>query len=176
MNHLLSKKFTGISLSIFILLLFCNTTCIGANRTIDLVISHKSVNFANKKISSAIAVNYQIPAPTLHFKKGDLVTINVCNHLDEGTAIHWHGILVPWQMDGVEGVTQKAIPPGKSFQYQFTLHQSGTYWYHAHAGAQEQQGVYGAFIIDPPEPPEYKYTKDYVVVLSDWSNVPGDKY
>lgn len=135
---------------------------------------YKTVCFAGKP-KKALAVNDQIPAPTLHFKEGDHVTINVYNRLLEETAIHWHGILVPWQMDGVFGVSQKGIPPGCVFRYQFTLHQAGTYWYHAHAGLQEQQGLYGAFLIDPPKAPSYKYTKDYVVVLSDWSNTPADQ-
>jgi CopA family copper-resistance protein len=140
-----------------------------ANRDINLVVSYKTVYFNNNP-RQAIAVNHQIPAPTLHFKKGDRVTIHVYNRLDQETAIHWHGMLVPWQMDGVLGVSQQGIPPGGVFHYQFTLQQSGTYWYHAHAGLQEQQGLYGAFLIDPPQRPDYHYTKDYVVVLSDWSN------
>ncbi|WP_420324293.1 multicopper oxidase domain-containing protein [Legionella santicrucis] len=149
---------------------FCfASTLFAAHRVIHLNVGYKSVSFTGK-IRPAIAVNNQIPAPTLHFKEGDEVTIIVHNHLDIGTAIHWHGILVPWQMDGVEGVTQKAIPPGGSFRYQFTLEQSGTYWYHAHAGLQEQQGLYGAFLVDPKIPSNYSYTKDYVVVLSDWIN------
>lgn len=141
---------------------------------VDLVVAYKNVNFAGKFVK-AIAVNNQIPAPTLHFKQGDKVIINVYNRLDKGTAIHWHGILVPWQMDGVSGISQKEIPPGSVFRYQFKLLQSGTYWYHAHAGLQEQQGLYGAFIIDPPNPAHYKYSKDYVVVLSDWSNSNPEK-
>lgn len=156
-------------LFLLIMGIFTFTPAFAANRTVNLVVAYKFVNFAGKSVK-AIAVNNQIPAPTLHFKEGDHVTINVYNHLDQGTTIHWHGILVPWQMDGVENVSQKAIPPGGVFHYQFTLEQSGTYWYHAHAGFQEQQGLYGAFIIDPPTPPHYQYTKDYVVVLSDWSN------
>jgi hypothetical protein len=82
-----------------------------ANQVINLDVAYKTVYFANKA-RKAIAVNNQIPAPTLHFKEGDHVTINVSNHLDKGTAIHWHGLLVPWQMDGVEGVSQTEIPPG----------------------------------------------------------------
>ncbi len=144
-------------------------SAIAAHHTINLTVHYKMVRYAGK-ISKAIAVNDQIPAPTLHFKKGDRVTLNVFNHLDKETAIHWHGLLVPWQMDGVLGVTQKGIPPGGVFHYEFTLEQAGTYWYHAHAGLQEQLGLYGAFIIDPIHPPLYKYTKDYVMVLSDWSN------
>ncbi|WP_154699399.1 multicopper oxidase domain-containing protein, partial [Legionella pneumophila] len=146
----------------------------GAKRTVNLVVAYKTVNFAGK-LRRAIAVNGQIPAPTLHFKEGDDVTINVYNHLDEGTSIHWHGLLVPWQMDGVDGVSQKPIPPGGVFHYRFKLHQRGTYWYHAHAKVQEQEGLYGTFIIDPPNPPSYHYTKDYVVVLSDWSNTRAEQ-
>lgn len=145
-----------------------------ADRTVDLVVDYKAVNFAGE-CRTALAINNQIPAPTLHFKEGDNVTINVHNHLDEGTSIHWHGLLVPWNMDGVKGVSQEAIPPGKVFSYKFKLKQSGTYWYHAHADLQEQEGMYGGFIIDPLEPPSYQYSKDYVVVLSDWSNTSTDQ-
>lgn len=145
-----------------------------SDKTINLVVGYKKVYFAGKAVQ-AIAVNDQIPAPTLHFKEGDRITINVYNHLDQDTAIHWHGMLVPWQMDGVEGITQRAIPPGLVFHYQFTLKQAGTYWYHAHKGFQEQQGLYGSFIIDPPQPTHYKYNKDFVVVLSDWSNTNPDQ-
>lgn len=152
-----------------IILLFSSSMIYANEHIVNLTIAYKTVNFANKE-RKAIAVNNQIPAPTLHFKKGDHIKINVYNNLDQDTAVHWHGILVPWQMDGVEGVNQKGIPPGGVFQYEFTLEQSGTYWYHAHAGLQEQQGLYGAFLIDPSQPPSYDYTKDFVVVLSDWSN------
>ncbi|WP_131782703.1 multicopper oxidase domain-containing protein [Legionella gresilensis] len=141
---------------------------------INLVVAYKWVNFAGK-MRRAIAVNNQIPAPTLRFKEEERVHIIVHNQLDVGTAIHWHGILVPWQMDGVEHVTQKPILPGKEFHYRFTPHQSGTYWYHAHADVQEQDGLYGAFLIDPKRPPAYQYNKDYVIVLSDWSNIPAEQ-
>jgi len=145
-----------------------------ADRTVDLVVDYKCVNFAGE-CRKALAINNQIPAPTLHFKEGDHVTINVHNNLDKGTSIHWHGILLPWNMDGVENVSQEPIPPGKTFSYKFQLKQSGTYWYHAHADFQEQEGMYGGFLIDPLELPAYPYTKDYVVVLSDWSNTSGDQ-
>src|SRR3990167_3143755 len=159
----------------FIAFLIClsffaiSNTAFAENKIVNLVLHYKIVNFAGKKIQ-AIAVNNKIPAPTLHFKEGDSIVINVTNHLNEGTTIHWHGIIDPWQMDGVEGVSQYAILPGKTFQYHFTLRQSGTYWYHSHSGFQEQQGLFGAFIIDPKKPPKYKYNKDEVIVLSDWSN------
>lgn len=161
-----------LSYSLITLLFF--HSAIAAHHIVNLSVQYKMVQYAGK-FQKAIAVNNQIPAPTLHFKKGDRVTINVSNHLDKETAIHWHGLLVPWQMDGVLGVAQKGIPPGGVFRYEFTLEQDGTYWYHAHAGLQEQLGLYGAFVIDPIHPTHYKYTKDYVIVLSDWSNTAPEQ-
>jgi CopA family copper-resistance protein len=160
-------------------LLLCGTLLIfpcafASEHEVNLEIGYKLVDFAGDD-KQAITANQQIPAPTLYFKEGDHVIINVHNQLDQETALHWHGILVPWQMDGVKGVNQEGIPPGKSFRYEFTLEQSGTYWYHAHAGLQEQQGLYGAFIIEPAQPASYKYTNDYVIVLSDWSNTNPDQ-
>jgi len=152
-----------------VILIFISFSVFSENRVVNLVVAYKTVHFSGKNVQ-AIAVNNQIPAPTLHFKQGDHVVINVFNHLNESTIIHWHGIILPWQMDGVEGISQRAIQPGKMFRYHFTLRQSGTYWYHSHAGFQEQQGLYGALIIDPKKPPTYHYNKDEVIVLSDWSN------
>ncbi len=119
--------------------------------------------------------NQQLPGPTLRFKQNEEVIINVHNKLDEPTTVHWHGIILPWQMDGVMGVSQEGIPPGATFQYKFKLLQSGTYWYHSHAGMQEQQGLYGAFIIEPEIPPSYHYDQDVVIVLSDWSNTDANE-
>ena len=145
-----------------------------ASRTVNLTVGYKTVNFTGST-QQALSVNQQIPAPILHFKEGDLVTLNVHNNMNQETALHWHGLLVPWQMDGVKGITQRGIKPGETFQYRFRLKQSGTYWYHAHAGLQEQRGLYGAFLIDPLKKPPYHYNKDYVVVLSDWSNTDPDQ-
>ena len=153
---------------------FLTTNIFAGERVINLVVAYKTVYFAGHA-RTAIAVNNQIPAPTLHFKEGDKVTINVYNKLNEETALHWHGMLVPWQMDGVLGVSQQGIPPQGFFRYHFTVRQSGTYWYHAHAGLQEQQGLYGALLIDPLKRPNYHYNKDYVVILSDWSNTNPDQ-
>ncbi len=154
--------------------LFFITNIFATDHVVDLVVAYRTVDFAGEPVK-AITANNQIPAPTLHFKEGDNVTINVHNQLDEETAIHWHGIILPWQMDGVLGISQRGISPGGVFNYKFTLHQSGTYWYHAHAGLQEQQGLYGAFLIDPQQNPNYQYTKDHVIVLSDWSNTHPDQ-
>lgn len=171
------KKLTfviSLVLSTAISMMF-SMECFSKEHVVDLQVDYKTVSFSGKTIRKAIAVNDQIPAPTLRFKQGDHVIINVHNNLDKGTSVHWHGVLVPWQMDGVEGITQKAIGAGCDFQYEFTLEQSGTYWYHAHAGTQEQDGFYGAFIVEPLEKPKYHYTKDYVIVLSDWSDAKGEQ-
>ncbi len=159
---------------LILIIIFAFSNAFAAHRVVNLTVDYKKVNFAGS-MSEAIAVNNQIPAPLLHFKEGDTVTINVRNNLDKETALHWHGLLVPWQMDGVLGISQKGIPPGGEFHYQFKLYQSGTYWYHAHAGLQEQQGLYGAFIIDPIKKPLYRYNKDFTIVLSDWSNTHPEK-
>lgn len=158
----------------FLLLLGC-LICYSAfakHHTTDLEISYQPVNYTGQ-LARGIMVNQQIPGPTLHFKEGDTVTINVHNKLDTEAAIHWHGLLLPWQMDGVLAISQRGIPPGGHFKYHFKLRQSGTYWYHSHAGLQEQEGLYGAIVIDPKTPPAYHYDKDFVIVLSDWSNTRG---
>lgn len=158
---------------IFLLTNFIYATAMADNVVVNLNVAYKYVNF-NGQCARAIAINNQIPGPTLHFKQGDHVTINVYNHMDKGTSIHWHGLIVPWEMDGVSNLTQAPIPPGGVYHYQFTLNQAGTYWYHAHDGMQESLGVYGAFIIDPPKQ-IYKVNADIPVVLSDWSNTDPDK-
>ncbi len=157
-----------------LLLLICAQPVLARNVSVDLHLDYKTVHFAGKDVQT-IALNNQIPGPTLHFREGDHVNINVYNHIKNGTAIHWHGILLPWQMDGVAHVTQAPIPQGGVFHYHFTLHQSGTYWYHAHSDLQEQQGVYGALIIDPLKPTPWKYNRDFVIFLSDWINTPADQ-
>ena len=163
------------SFTLILALLFVNQAE-AKTQLINLIVAYKQVNFTGTP-AQAIAVNNQIPGPILHLKEGQPVIINVYNRLNKGTSVHWHGLIVPWQMDGVSGVSQKPIPPGGVFHYRFTPHQSGTYWYHAHDGFQEQQGLYGGIIIDPNTPLPYHYNKDFVVVLSDWSNTsPGQIY
>lgn len=162
-----------VKLSFFFLSIFALSTALASNETVNLNVDYKTVNFTGKKVQ-ALAVNNQIPGPTLHFKEGDTVTLNVYNHLKEDTTIHWHGLIVPWNMDGVEHVSQAPIVPGDHFTYHFTLKQAGTYWYHAHAGLEEQEGLYGAIVIDPLQPSTFHYDKDYPIVLSDWTNTPAD--
>lgn len=137
----------------------------------DLTYSPTKVNLTGKE-RIATAINGSLPAPTLRWKEGDTVTINVTNNMADDTSIHWHGLILPSAQDGVPNISDgfKGIKPGETFQYSFPIKQSGTYWYHSHSGFQEQTGAYGAIVIDPKEPPPYKYDRDYVVMLSDWSD------
>lgn len=119
------------------------------------------------KPQQAIVANAHFPAPTLHWREGEDVTIKVTNTLQEPTSIHWHGIVLPYQMDGVPGISFDGIAPGETFTYHFRLQQSGTYWYHGHSGLQEQIGLLGAIVI-APEQETIKADRDYTVLLSDW--------
>jgi CopA family copper-resistance protein len=118
----------------------------------------------------AVAVNGSLPAPVLHWQEGDTVTVRVTNQLTEPTSIHWHGVLVPTGMDGVPGLSFAGIAPGETFTYQFPVRQSGTYWYHSHSGLQEQVGLYGALVIHPRDAEPVAFDRDYVVLLSDWTD------
>ncbi|MDD2758666.1 MAG: copper resistance system multicopper oxidase [Methylomonas sp.] len=116
----------------------------------------------------AIVANDDLPAPTLHWWEGEDVVLHVSNHLREQTSIHWHGIVLPYDMDGVPGISFDGIAPGQTFTYRFPVKQSGTYWYHGHSGMQEQQGLFGAIVIDTADHSHPAADRDYVVMLSDW--------
>ena len=118
----------------------------------------------------AIGVNGQVPAPILRWREGDTVTLAVTNRLSEPTSIHWHGIRTPTHMDGVPGLSFNGIAPGETFTYRFPVPQSGTYWYHSHSGFQEQSGLYGSIVIEPRAGYAQVFDRDYVVLLSDWSD------
>lgn len=120
--------------------------------------------------ATAITVNGSLPAPILRFREGDHVYLRVKNTLDVTSSIHWHGIILPANMDGVPGLSFNGIAPGETYDYHFPLNQSGTYWYHGHSAMQEQLGLYGALIIDPKEPEPFQYDRDHVVLLSDWTD------
>ncbi|WP_415887426.1 copper resistance system multicopper oxidase [Neptuniibacter sp. QD37_6] len=142
----------------------------------DLTIGKQTVNFTGAP-RFATTVNGSLPAPVLRFKEGETVTLRVTNTLTEDSSIHWHGLILPPEMDGVPGLSFAGIKPGESYNYQFKVTQSGTYWYHSHSGFQEQTGLYGAIVIEPKEPPPYTYDRDYVVMLSDWTDEdPNDVY
>ncbi len=117
----------------------------------------------------ALAINGTIPAPLIRLREGQNVRLIVENTLDEDTSIHWHGLIVPFQMDGVPGISFPGIRARSTFTYEFPLRQSGTYWYHSHSGLQEQLGHYGPMIIDPAGADPVAYDREHVIVLSDWS-------
>jgi len=135
---------------------------------IDLTIAEHAFD-VDGRLGHAVTINGSVPAPLLRLKEGDTVRLTVNNHLDEDTSIHWHGLLVPFEMDGVPGVSFPGIKPRSTFNYEFPLIQSGTYWYHSHSGLQEQLGHYGPIIIDPREPDPIASEREHVIVLSDWT-------
>ncbi len=137
----------------------------------SLQIGRLPVNFTGHT-RSAITVNQSLPAPTLRWREGDTVGVRVRNALaDQATSVHWHGLLLPANMDGVPGMSFDGIAPGQEYHYRFALRQSGTYWYHSHSMFQEQSGLYGAIVIDPLTPPPYRHDREHVVLLSDWTDL-----
>lgn len=140
-----------------------------SGNTFYLTIAQTMVNFSGKSCL-AITVNDSFPAPTLYWQEGETVTLHVTNLLSEKTSIHWHGLILPYFMDGAHGVSFSGIEPNSTFTYRFKVQQSGTYWYHSHSGMQEQLGLYGAIVIKPIKDDAIETERDYVVVLSDWTD------
>ncbi|WP_184626207.1 copper resistance system multicopper oxidase [Xanthomonas arboricola] len=137
----------------------------------SLQIGRMPVNLTGRP-RPAITVNQSLPAPTLRWREGDTVSVRVRNALaDQPTSVHWHGLLLPANMDGVPGMSFDGIAPGQEYHYRFALRQSGTYWYHSHSMFQEQAGLYGAIVIDPLTPPPYRHDREHVVLLSDWTDL-----
>ena len=137
---------------------------------LDLFIERTPMRVAGRTTGSPITINGTIPGPTLRMREGQEVVIRVHNRLrDKDTSIHWHGLIVPMDMDGVPGVSFAGIGPGRTFTYRFKVRQYGTYWYHSHSGLQEQLGHYGALLVDPADPEPFAYDRECVVVLSDWT-------
>jgi len=135
----------------------------------DLTIDIMPVNFTGRP-SRATTVNGSTPGPVLRWHESDSVTISVTNRLKHATSIHWHGVRVPADMDGVPGLSFGGVPPGETFEYHFPIRQSGTYWYHSHSGFQQQTGLIGAVIIEPRDHDPIEFDRDYVVLLSDWTD------
>jgi FtsP/CotA-like multicopper oxidase with cupredoxin domain len=138
-----------------------------------LDITEAPVNYTGRA-RVATTINGGIPGPTLRWKEGTTVTLRVTNHLSTPTSMHWHGVLLPFQMDGVPGISFDGIAPGETYVYRFPVRQSGTYWYHSHSGFQEQVGVYGAIVIEPAGAERYPSDRDYVVMLNDWTDDDPD--
>ena len=139
-----------------------------SGEAIELVIADQKINF-DGRTGNAITINGSLPGPVIRLREGEDVVIRVTNKLKETSSIHWHGLLVPPDMDGVPGVSFAGIKPGETFTYRFPVNQYGTYWAHSHSGGQELMGVYAPLIIDPIEPEPFKYDRDHIVMLSDYS-------
>lgn len=135
----------------------------------DLLIGETPVNITGAA-RTAMTINGTIPGPLLRWREGDTVTLRVRNKLSEDTSIHWHGMILPANMDGVPGLSFHGIAPDGMYVYKFQVKQNGTYWYHSHSGLQEQLGVYGPLVIDAKDPEPFSYDRDYVVMLTDWSD------
>jgi CopA family copper-resistance protein len=134
----------------------------------DLTIDRLPQRIGNQS-RTAVAVNGSVPGPTLRWHEGEDVVLRVTNRLQEPTSIHWHGLVLPYSMDGVPGISFAGIPAGSTFSYRFRVAQSGTYWYHGHSGFQEQEGLYGGIVIEPKLTSEPGADRDYLVLLSDWT-------
>ena len=139
-----------------------------SGNTIDLTIAETAFRIGNRT-ATARTINGTLPGPIIRLREGQDVTLRVTNHLKDTSSIHWHGVLVPPDMDGVPGVSFAGIKPGTTFVYNFRIKQYGTYWYHSHSPGQLQAGVYAPLIFDPLEADPIKYDREYVVVLSDWT-------
>ncbi len=136
---------------------------------LDLIVAPLPFNVTGRA-RSATAINGSVPGPILRLHEGDEATIRVTNRLSEPTSIHWHGIRLPADQDGVPGLSFAGISPGDTFTYRFPIKQAGTYWYHGHSGMQEQTGLYGPLVLVPRDSEPYQYDRDYVVMLSDWTD------
>ena len=135
---------------------------------ITLILARTPVVVAGRR-TLAVTVNGRFPGPLIRLKEGQDVRLKVVNTLDEDTSIHWHGLLVPYTMDGVPGISFPGIPPGETFTYAFTVRQAGTYWYHGHSNMQEAMGLFGPLVVDPAGEEPAPYDREYVLMLSDWS-------
>ena len=135
----------------------------------DLRIGASPIDITGRS-RTALTINGTMPGPLLRWKEGDTVTMRVTNALDDDTSIHWHGLILPANMDGVPGLSFAGIHPGTTYEYRFPVRQHGTYWYHSHSGFQEQQGIYAPIVIDAREPEPFQYDREHVVMLTDWTD------
>ena len=151
------------------------TTAIGAQAgTYDLTVDRVQIDTGDF-VKEGIGYNGASPGPVLRFKEGEEVTINVKNNLDEPTSIHWHGLILPYQQDGVPTISFDGIKAGETFTYKFPIVQAGTYWFHSHSGFQEPDGAYGAIVIEPKDREPFRYDREYVVQLTDKHRHSGDR-
>jgi CopA family copper-resistance protein len=145
-----------------------------SGREFDLTIGEMPVDFTGAT-RRATVVNGQLPAPLLRWRQGDAVTLRVRNALPVRSSIHWHGIILPADMDGVPGLSFMGIAPGETYTYRFTVNQAGTYWYHSHSRFQEQIGLYGPIVIEPRGGERFPTDREHVVLLSDWTDADPER-
>lgn len=139
-----------------------------AGPDVALTVAHQTLT-VDGAVRHAIGINGTVPAPLIRLRQGQTARLSITNRLEEDTSIHWHGLLVPFQMDGVPGISFPGIRPGDTFTYEFPVIQAGTYWYHSHSGLQEQAGHYGPIVIDPEGADPIAADREHVIVLSDHS-------
>jgi len=174
MNHYQQNPYpkilATIATSTVMMMILVSLTSFASAKTVkySLTIAEQEVNITGKPVVG-MTINGGIPGPTLRFSEGDTAVMHVTNTMNVPTSVHWHGLLVPPDMDGVPFVTYPPIKPGTTFTYRFPIRQTGTYWYHSHSGLQEQRGVFGSIVILPKEK-THGEDKDHVVVLSDWTD------
>jgi FtsP/CotA-like multicopper oxidase with cupredoxin domain len=145
-----------------------------ARTDFELEVGSIEVNFTGRQ-RTAVSVNGQVPGPLLVWPEGEVITVRVTNRLSVPTSIHWHGVIVPADMDGVPGLSFGGIPPGETFVYRFRVNQSGTYWYHSHSRFQEQVGLYGPIVIKPRGVERHAADREHVILLSDWSDTDPER-
>jgi FtsP/CotA-like multicopper oxidase with cupredoxin domain len=143
-------------------------------KVFNLIAEPVKRRLAPYKMMEVWGYNGSCPGPTIHANQGDRVRIIFDNHLPESTTIHWHGLEVPMEMDGLPYISQKPVPPGGQSTYEFTLHQEGTYFYHSHGAMQEMMGMIGLFILQPQKPYKPKVDHDYGLVLQEWAILPDN--
>lgn len=161
---------TRFARSAFLALLLASASSVALAADVELVIDEKVVNLTGRPVER-MTINGTIPGPTLRWREGEEAVIRVTNRMDEPTSLHWHGLILPGDQDGVPGFNGfKEIQPGETRTYRFPIQQSGTYWYHSHSGPQEQGGLYGPIVIEPAAGPKIATDRDYVVVISDFTH------
>ena len=161
-NSFMQKTWFGLALAAGVTLM----PGLSLAKTYDLTVDRVIIDTGDFQ-KDGIGYNGKSPGPVLRFQEGEDVTINVTNNLDESTSIHWHGLILPFQMDGVPKISFPGIEPGETFTYKFPIVQSGTYWFHSHSGFQEPDGAYGAIVIEPEKRDPFRFDKDYVVQFTD---------
>src|SRR5688572_28738434 len=143
-------------------------------KVFDIVVEHVRTEFVPGRIVDAWGFNGSVPGPTIEVIEGDRVRLNVENRLPEGFSMHWHGLEIPFEMDGMPGISQDLIPPGGRFVYEFTLRRNGTFFYHSHMAMQEMMGLIGLFIIHPRTAHTPRVDRDFGLVLQEWAILPNN--